>query len=127
MPYCGHCGSVVSPTDKTCSHCGRAIDPPPSYWQTIQQAPPPPYQPYRQTPLPPPSFPPPVYPDTPNTGLNILAFLIPLAGAILYLLKYRQYPVQAKALGTWAIIGYAFWMVLGWVLWVFFVVLMSLL
>ncbi len=44
--------------------------------------------------------------DKPSTGLNILSFFIPLVGLILYLTQKNQYPVKAKALGKWALIGW---------------------
>ena len=44
--------------------------------------------------------------DKPSTGLNILSFFIPLVGLILYLTQKNQYPVKAKAVGKWALIGW---------------------
>lgn len=44
--------------------------------------------------------------DKPSTGLNILAFLFPLVGLILYLCFQNTTPVRAKAIGKWALIGF---------------------
>lgn len=43
--------------------------------------------------------------DTPSTGLNILSFLIPLVGLILFLSWQNTTPIKAKAVGKWALIG----------------------
>lgn len=44
--------------------------------------------------------------DIPSSGLNVLAFLIPLAGLILYCVYQDKKPNKAKAIGKWAIIGF---------------------
>ena len=44
--------------------------------------------------------------DTPSTGLNILSFLIPLVGLILFLSWQNTTPIKAKAVGKWALIGF---------------------
>ena len=44
--------------------------------------------------------------DKPSTGLNILAFLFPLVGLILFLCFQKTTPVRAKAIGKWALIGF---------------------
>lgn len=41
-----------------------------------------------------------------NTGLNILSFLIPLVGLILYAVFYSKEPVKANGVGKWALIGF---------------------
>ena len=45
--------------------------------------------------------------DKPSTGLNILAFLFPLVGLILYLCFQKTTPVRAKTIGKWALDGFA--------------------
>ena len=45
--------------------------------------------------------------DKPSAGLNILAFLFPLVGLILYLCFQKTTPVRAKAIGKWALDGFA--------------------
>lgn len=44
--------------------------------------------------------------DKPSTGLNILAFLFPVIGLILFLCFQKTTPVRAKAIGKWALIGF---------------------
>lgn len=80
MKYCTHCGGEMADEAVVCVNCGCAA-------------------PSKSAKLP-------VGEDTPSTGLNILAFLIPLVGLILYLMKHEQQPNQAKAIGKWAIIGF---------------------
>ena len=43
--------------------------------------------------------------DVPSTGLNILSFLIPLAGLVIYLIDRDRMPQRAQAAGRWALIG----------------------
>ena len=44
--------------------------------------------------------------DKPSTGLNVLAFLFPLIGLIMYLSFKKTTPVRAKALEKWTLIGF---------------------
>lgn len=44
--------------------------------------------------------------DKPNFALNLLSFLIPLVGLILYFVKRKEYPNSAQAYLIWAIIGF---------------------
>lgn len=44
--------------------------------------------------------------DIPSTGLNIISFLIPLVGLILYLVNKDKTPIKAAAIGKWALIGF---------------------
>lgn len=46
--------------------------------------------------------------DTPNTGLNIISFLLPVVGAIMYLIYHEKEPQKASAIGKWAIYGVIF-------------------
>lgn len=41
----------------------------------------------------------------PNTGLNIVSFIWPLIGLILYIAYIDKSPRRAKACGKWAIVG----------------------
>ena len=43
--------------------------------------------------------------DQPSTGLNIISFLIPLVGLIIYLTQKDQFPVKAKSSGKSALWG----------------------
>ena len=44
--------------------------------------------------------------DIPSTGLNVLAFFLPLVGLILYLVYVDSTPRRAKDIGKWALIGF---------------------
>ena len=44
--------------------------------------------------------------DQNSTGLNVLSFLIPLIGLILYLVYQKEQPVKAAGIGKWALIGF---------------------
>lgn len=44
--------------------------------------------------------------DTPSGGLNVLAFLFPLIGLILFCVYNSNSPIKAKAIGKWALIGF---------------------
>ena len=44
--------------------------------------------------------------DQPSTGLNVLAFLFPLIGLILYPSFKKTMPVRAKAIEKWTLIGF---------------------
>lgn len=46
--------------------------------------------------------------DQNSTGLNVLSFLIPLIGLILYLVYQKEQPIKAAGIGKWALIGFAF-------------------
>jgi hypothetical protein len=43
--------------------------------------------------------------DMPSPVLNVISFLIPLAGAIIYFLNKESYPIRAKAAGRAALFG----------------------
>lgn len=45
--------------------------------------------------------------DVPSRGLNILSFLFPIIGLILYLVYQEKTPQKAKAAGKWALYGFA--------------------
>lgn len=78
MKYCQQCGSQLVDQAVVCPNCGCAVQEP-----INQQE------------------------DKPSTGLNILAFLFPLVGLILYLCFQKTTPVRAKAIGKWALDGFA--------------------
>lgn len=43
--------------------------------------------------------------DKSNKGLNIISFIVPIVGAILYLVYHEKEPRKAAALGKWALYG----------------------
>ena len=51
--------------------------------------------------------------DIPSTGLNVLAFFLPLVGLILYLVYVDSTPRRAKAIGKFALIGFGVGVALG--------------
>ena len=78
MKYCQQCGSQLVDQAVVCPNCGCTVQEP-----INQQE------------------------DKPSTGLNILTFLFPLVGLILYLCFQKTTPVRAKAIGKWALDGFA--------------------
>lgn len=77
MKYCQQCGSQLVDQAVVCPNCGCTVQEP-----INQQE------------------------DKPSTGLNVLAFLFPLIGLIMYLSFKKTMPVRAKAIGKWALIGF---------------------
>ena len=51
--------------------------------------------------------------DEPDTVLNVLSFLIPIVGLILYCVNINKFPKKAKTLGKWALIGFGVSLVIG--------------
>ena len=43
--------------------------------------------------------------DVPNMGLNIISFLLPIIGVILYILEHEKAPKKANQIGQWTICG----------------------
>ena len=76
MKYCSHCGKEIIDEAIVCPNCGCSVHP-------------------KKTEA-----------DIPSTGLNVLAFLIPIVGLILYILYQEKTPQKAKAIGKWALIGF---------------------
>ena len=77
MKYCSQCGKELVDEAVVCPSCGCAVQAPVSQQE-----------------------------DKPSTGLNILAFLFPVIGLILFLCFQKTTPVRAKAIGKWALIGF---------------------
>lgn len=77
MKYCQQCGSQLVDQAVVCPNCGCTVQEP----INLQE-------------------------DKPSTGLNILAFLFPLVGLILFLCFQKTTPVRAKAIGKWALDGF---------------------
>ena len=76
--YCHACGTEITNGESYCPKCGADLH------QTRHP------QEY----------------DSNSTGLNILSFLFPLVGLILYLDWQGTYPVKAKGCGKWALISF---------------------
>ncbi len=77
MKYCQQCGSQLVDQAVMCPNCGCAVQEPANQQE-----------------------------DQPSTGLNVLAFLFPLIGLILYLSYKKTAPVRAKAIEKWTLIGF---------------------
>ena len=45
--------------------------------------------------------------DTPNIGLNILGFLLPIVGLIMYCVLHSSTPRKANQIGLFSLIGFA--------------------
>ena len=45
--------------------------------------------------------------DIPNGGLNVLGFLIPIVGLIMYCVMHSQTPRKANQIGVFSLIGFA--------------------
>ena len=85
---CSECGSEVSDQATTCPSCGCPLNT--QHGTTYSQTPVPASDDY----------------DRNHTGLNILSFLIPLVGLILYIVYHSNQPIKAKGIGKWALIGF---------------------
>lgn len=46
--------------------------------------------------------------DQNQVGLNVVGFLIPIVGLILYLVFQKDQPIKAAGIGKWSLIGFAF-------------------
>lgn len=73
--YCINCGKEIDPNADICLNCGTYTK------KNISGN------------------------DTPSTGLNIVSFLWPMVGLILYLSYKDNTPTKAKSCGKWALIG----------------------
>ena len=78
MKFCSHCGKQILKDAVVCPHCGCATESKASVT------------------------------DEPNKGLNIISFLLPIVGAILYLVYHEKEPKKAAAAGKWALYGLGF-------------------
>ena len=88
MKYCRECGKEIIEEAVICPYCGCPTGRCASVYEK----------------------------DMPSTGLNILSFLIPLAGLIIYLMDRDRMPQRALAAGKWALIGMVVGVVLAFLL-----------
>jgi uncharacterized membrane protein YvbJ len=95
--YCSQCGELTDDDSKFCAKCGNAIG------QTVQT-----------TPVS-------AVKDESNTGLNIISFLIPIIGVVLYIIYHEKEPIKAKGVGKWTIIS----VVIGIVFWIIYVAIIA--
>lgn len=107
MSYCSQCGKELVQGAKFCQSCGAPVESAAAagasggssagYCQ--QQNAQPNYNYVEQ--------------DIPSTGLNVLAFFLPLVGLILYLVYVDSTPRRAKDIGKFALIGFGVGVALG--------------
>ncbi len=90
--YCQNCGADTNSGQSVCTNCGFSLVDAQLTKATAQSG------------------------DENSTGLNILAFFLPIVGLILYIVYSSQYPIKAKGIGKWALIGF----VLSMVFWILF-------
>lgn len=72
--FCSNCGKQVDERAVVCINCGCAVNN-----QALKPD------------------------DIPSIGLNILAFLIPLVGLVLYATHYKETPDKANSILFWTI------------------------
>ena len=109
--YCPNCGRQIPDNSKWCPNCGQGTqrnqpvnNGGPFYPQPQPIAQPNPY-PYKE--------------DEPSTGLNVISFLFPIAGWILYFVFKEDRPNRARACSRWGWIGFG----VGFVLYLIFIIL----
>lgn len=88
--FCEKCGKEMHNEAVVCVGCGAAVN---GVGSNVQQDP----------------------NDSSSIGLNILSFLFPIVGLILYLVYSKTAPLRAKGAGKFALIGVGV-SVAGWVL-----------
>lgn len=107
MSYCSQCGKELVQGAKFCQSCGAPVESVAaagasggsSAGNYQQQNAQPNYNYVEQ--------------DIPSTGLNVLAFFLPLVGLILYLVYVDSTPRRAKDIGKFALIGFGVGVALG--------------
>lgn len=92
--FCKHCGYEIDSQAKFCIKCGAALDS--SIPNESLGIP-------RQTSTPVnTSF---GYNEN-SQNLNILSFLIPIVGLVLYAVYYQKEPIKANGVRNWALVGF---------------------
>ena len=89
MAFCKSCGAEIPDNSTFCPKCGAPVGSAPV--TPVQDD------------------------DTPSIGLNILAFIIPLVGIILYFFYREKTPNKAKEILKWALISMAIGFVIGFI------------
>lgn len=80
--FCSKCGKELSDEAVVCTNCGCAVN----GGKMISNAA--------------------AGDDIPNGGLNVLGFLIPIVGLILYCVMHAQTPRKANQIGLFSLIGF---------------------
>lgn len=79
--YCEHCGKAISKDAYLCPGCGYLTEHGRTS-KTVSDV------------------------DVPNIGLNIVAFLFPIIGLVLWATTQGKTPKRAKQIGIWTLIGF---------------------
>jgi uncharacterized membrane protein YvbJ len=82
--YCKKCGKQVDDNATFCPYCGENLQQQSNYPQPTANN----------------------EQDKKSAGFDVLAFFIPIVGLILYLVWKENYPIRAKDIGKWALIGF---------------------
>ena len=78
MKYCSSCGKEIMDQAVVCPSCGCAVE---GAGVDMEK-------------------------NKSSVVLNIIGFLFPIIGLILYIVYHDTAPVRAKAIGKWALIGF---------------------
>jgi hypothetical protein len=92
--FCEKCGTKIDEGESTCPHCGARVE---KEIPVAVEAPPR----YEAAPVPGKM----VEEDGPSTGYNILAFLIPIVGFVLWVIWGSQLPIRSKGIIKWTLIS----------------------
>ena len=76
--YCKECGKEISDTVTSCPHCGYLNNKTQNESTNLEEE---------------------------NTVLNIISFLLPIVGLILYVIYLDSHPTRAKSIGKCALFG----------------------
>jgi len=79
--FCSKCGKEIMDEAVICPHCGCPVSGKSLYQSDSGE-------------------------DIPNAGLNILGFLVPLAGLIMFCSMLGKTPIKAKQIGIFSLIGF---------------------
>lgn len=77
--FCSKCGKEIANEAVVCIHCGCAVNG---------------------------NAPGTTSEDIPNGGLNVLGFLIPIVGLIMYCVMHGQTPKKANQIGLFSLVGF---------------------
>ena len=75
MKYCSHCGKEIMDEAVVCPYCGCATESKASVT------------------------------DEPDKVLNVISFLLPILGAIMYVIYHEKEPKKAAAVAKWTLYG----------------------
>lgn len=86
--FCTKCGKEIADEAVVCVNCGCAVNGGKNISTAAQGE------------------------DIPNIGLNVVGFLIPIAGLIMYCTMHSKTPNKANKIGLWSLIGFVINLVL---------------